>query len=134
MKHFTTQELVPHEAYNLLNEQAIKLIDNRLIETLDFIREALNKPIIVNNWHKGGSFNNRGFRAFNSTVGAEKSAHKEGLAADFDVIGMEAEQVREWLKDNAHILPYPIRVESGVHWVHIDLRAKEGHKVYFFKP
>lgn len=49
-KYFETKELVDQEVYNLLGENAIKLIDSRLIETIDVIREILGVSLICNNW------------------------------------------------------------------------------------
>lgn len=48
-KYFTTQELVDEEVYSLLGDNAIKLIDDRLIETIDAVREILGVPLICNN-------------------------------------------------------------------------------------
>ena len=134
MSYFTTKELVPPETYLKLGDTALTLFDKKILITLEFIREQLGKPITVNNWHTGGHFKYRGFRPADCKVGALKSAHKTGEAVDFNVKNMTAEDVRVWLKKNADILPYPIRCESEVSWVHIDTRAKAGHKVYFFNP
>ena len=62
------------------------------------------------------------------------SAHTMGKAVDFDVEDMKADEVRLWLAKNGKFLPYPIRVESGVSWVHMDVfdNNTEQH-VYFFK-
>ena len=134
MKNFITQELVPTEIYELLGEDSLKLMDKKLIETLLFIRKKLDRGITINTKYKGGRYNLRGYRPKNCAIGALYSAHKEGLALDFDVEGMTANDVRSWLKANENLLPHPIRCENGVSWVHIDVRVKVGHKVYFFNP
>lgn len=131
---FSIKELVPPEIYEAEGNEAWSLIDPRLIETLNWIRANLNRVITVNNWAFNGQYKYRGFRPKDCAIGAVKSAHKEGLAADFDVKGMTADQVRDWLSKNEHSLPYPIRCEEGVNWVHIDLRAKTGYQLYFFEP
>ena len=46
----------------------------------------------------------------------------QGTAVDFDVQGMSAEEVRKWIERNKVLLPYPIRLEEGVNWVHLDMR------------
>ena len=61
------------------------------------------------------------------------SAHVEGQAVDFSVKGMTAAEVRKWLKQHEDRLPYPIRLEDGVKWVHCDVRDA-GVKVYIFNP
>ena len=61
------------------------------------------------------------------------SAHLLGKAVDFSVKGMEAEEVRLWIAKNGHLLPYPVRLESGVSWVHLDVYETDtDQKVYFF--
>ena len=48
-------------------------------------------------------------------------------------IGMTADEVRDRLQDMADRLPFPIRLERNVSWVHLDVAAKEGQeKVYLF--
>lgn len=133
-KHFTLKELVPIDVYNQYGKEAWKLFDEKLIDTIDFIREKLDKPIIINDWQWGGKNQYRGYRPENCKVGALNSAHKDGMAVDMTVKGMTAEDVRTWLKDNHNDLPWPIRCEKDVNWVHVDTRAKFGIKLYFFKP
>jgi hypothetical protein len=48
-KYFEVEELVSKEVYKLLGDNAIKLIDDRLLVVLDEIREILNVPLICNN-------------------------------------------------------------------------------------
>ena len=48
-KYFTTKELVDEEVYSILGENAIKLINDKLIETIDKSREILGVPLICNN-------------------------------------------------------------------------------------
>jgi uncharacterized protein YcbK (DUF882 family) len=59
------------------------------------------------------------------------SPHITGEADDYDVQGMHAEEVRQWLIKNQSKLPYPIRLEAGVTWVHMDCRDA-GEKVFLF--
>ena len=63
------------------------------------------------------------------------SGHPLGKAWDFTVKGMTAQEVRDWLKTNQILLPYPIRVESDVTWVHIDVLeyGQSGNKITYFK-
>jgi hypothetical protein len=58
-----------------------------------------------------------------------------GKAGDFTVQGMTAEEARRRIKDNAHLLPYPLRMEAGVSWLHFDVLPQYGinAKVYEFK-
>lgn len=133
-KYFEIYELIPQDRFELMGEDGWCLLDQKLIDTLDWIRENIDKAMTINDYHWKGLRQFRGWRPEDCAVGAKKSAHKEGRAADFDVSGMTAESVRQWLEQHKNELPHPIRCESDVNWVHIDTKAKEGFKLYFFKP
>jgi uncharacterized protein YcbK (DUF882 family) len=116
-KYFTWQELMPspeYEPYWLI------LMDERLLITLDAIREHYKRPVIVNTWHKGGQFKYRGFRPMNLTLGAKYSQHRFGRAVDFDVQGISPEQVRNDIRSG--LFPEITCIEKDVNWVHIDVR------------
>ena len=141
--YFDTQELVCKHVYERFGDDALKFFDQRLLETLLFIREGINKPIYVNNWQIGGNLSQRGLRCNRCALVKEKtslekvylSAHIFGRGIDFDVKGMTAQQVRDWLDANKSGLPYKIRCESGVSWVHIDLSdyGMGNDKITYFK-
>ena len=145
-KFFSVREVVCPHVYNKWqnSERMIwAFFDPTLLQTLDFIRESLMKPITVNNWADGGSFTQRGLRCNLCPIVSEKnkngklyvSSHILGKAADFDVKGMTAEEVRQWLIKNKEKLPYPICIEEGVNWVHLDMRALAigNDKIYKFR-
>ena len=48
------------------------------------------------------------------------SAHQLGKAVDFNVKDKSAEEVRKLIKQNLDKFEYPIRLEEGTSWVHID--------------
>ena len=62
------------------------------------------------------------------------SAHILDKAGDFTVRGLTAEEVRNKIIQNAHLLPYPIRMEKNVTWLHIDTLQQYNiaEKVYLF--
>lgn len=138
-KYFQLKELVCPHVLAKYGEMAWMFLDSRLILNLDTIRERLNKPIYVNR----GGLTQRGLRCPQCDIVKAKaeagvlymSAHTFGKAVDFDVEGMTAEEVRGWLKEHGAYLPYPIRVENDVTWVHMDVFPnKDNVKVYFFNP
>ena len=61
------------------------------------------------------------------------SSHILGKACDFDVKEMNAAAVRNWIMLHASELPYPISLEDGVSWVHLDMREQGNKKIYLFK-
>lgn len=138
---FKLEELVCPHVFAKYGTVAWSFFDPRLLETVDFLRHRLNKPIVINNWHKNGSFSQRGLRCTNCELFRKAinegslyaSPHMFGQAVDFDVLGFTAEEVREVIISGQAALPYPIRLEAGVSWVHLDVRATD-QKVYLFKP
>ena len=58
------------------------------------------------------------------------SGNTQGVAAL--VIGMTAEEVRQWIIDHADELPYPARLERDVSWIHMDTRCNSYEKVELF--
>jgi hypothetical protein len=104
------------------------MFDIRVLETLLFIRKELGRPITINNWSTGGRFDERGIRCHLCDLVSSKSMtylspHVIGKGLDFDVAGMTAEEVRQWLESNAKSLLHPIRVEDGKSWVHLDVHT-----------
>ena len=140
MKYFGIKELVCPHVYELHGESAWQFLDKKLLETLDWLRDNLGKPIIVNNWAQGGQYSQRGLRCTRCILVIEKvdlrkvylSAHIQGKAVDFHVVGMTAEEVRQWIIDHADELPYPVRLERDVSWVHCDTRCNSYEKVELF--
>ena len=47
--------------------------------------------------------------------------------------GMTAEEARRLIIKNQILLPYPIRLEDGVSWLHLDVYNADKGKVYLFK-
>ena len=138
-KYFNIGELVCPHVFQKFGERAWQFIDSRLIYNLDTIRERLNKPIYVNI----GDLTQRGLRCIQCEMIRDKadkgevymSAHLLGKAVDFNVKDIEPDIVRLWIAKNGHLLPYPVRIESGVTWVHLDVyETNTDQKVYFFKP
>lgn len=145
-KYFKVQELVSSKVYKKYGESSWKFLCPRLLQTLLVIRKKLNKPITINNWHNGGKFSQRGLRSNLGSIFLSKfkkgalylSGHVLGKAVDFDVAGMTANEVRDWLVTNEKILPYKIRLENKlkgkyISWVHLDMIwESKNPKVYKF--
>jgi hypothetical protein len=139
MKYFKAYELVDKQVYDKFGEDSIqRFFDPRLLKVILFIRDSLGKPITINTWHEGGRFSQRGLRTNMSPIVMIKhklylSGHVLGMAIDFDVKGMTAEEVRLWIIKHQKELPYPIRLESKVNWVHLGVDTfKNGIKIDIF--
>jgi hypothetical protein len=139
-EYFGIKELVCKHVYDKWGEKAWQFLDEKLLANLLYIREGIGKPIVVNNWAKGGEYSQRGLRCTRCILVIEQvdlrkvylSQHIFGKAVDFDVKGMDAESVRQWIKAHASELPYPCRVEENVSWVHMDVMNNSSSKVLGF--
>lgn len=121
-KWFKLYELLPPEIYQ--NEDAgWELLDDKLKVTIDFLRELFEIPLIINNWKIGGNRKNCGLRSKACAIGAKLSAHKQGMAADIISPKMTAYAMRKIIHINANKLPYPVRLEANVSWLHVDVRT-----------
>ena len=147
LKHyFKPQELVSPQVYNRFGADSFQFFSTDLLHTLLVIRKNINRPITINNWHVGGTFSQRGLRDNQTPIFKKKfvnnslylSGHVLGMAVDFDVQGLSAHEVRQWLVNNEEILPCKIRLEHllrgvEINWVHLDVKFTEDNpKVYLF--
>ena len=142
-EYFGIEELVDKTVFDKYGEVAWKFMDELLLDCLLIIREELGKPMTINNWKWGGQFSQRGLRHNMSPMVKKKnymylSAHMFGKAVDFDVKGMTAVEVREWIVANEDKLPCKVRLEKNmkgkpISWVHLDIMSDPSKpKVYQF--
>ncbi|MEG2856305.1 hypothetical protein [Bacteroides sp.] len=129
-EYFGIQELVCKHTYQKFGDRAWQFLDTELLHTLLVLRRDVFKAsMIVNNWNQGGSFSQRGLRCNICQLVSDKtkknsiylSAHCNGAGVDFDVSGLSAEAARKRIIEHQSLLPYPIRLEEAVTWVHIDI-------------
>jgi len=133
--HFKLQELFPPEMMGMADGELWSMLDSNLLKVIDRLRDDLGKSISINTWSYGGKFSLRGFRPANSKVGAAKSPHKRGKGLDFDVKGMTAQEVRDYIIANQAKYPEIKRMEDKVNWVHIDTIPVVGaKKIVLFNP
>lgn len=137
-KYFKIQELVSKAVYEKYGEKSWEFIDERLIKTLDLLREHFNKPITVNNWIFGGNLHQRGLRANKDEIVKSKSdyyisQHCLGKAVDLNVKGMTAQEVYEEILKNKSKFPLISRIENIKNtptWVHIDVANTDEFKIF----
>ena len=137
-KYFKIQELVSKAVYEKYGEKSWEFIDERLIKTLDLLREHFNKPITVNNWIFGGNLHQRGLRANKDEIVKSKSdyyisQHCLGKAVDLNVKGMTAQEVYEEILKNKSKFPLISRIENINNtptWVHIDVANTDEFKIF----
>lgn len=125
-RHFKPHEYLPSGFTN------VDVMDWRILEIADIIRELIGLPITINadgrNWC--------GYRPPSCDVGAKRSYHKKGQALDLHCAGMTANNMRQLILKacDGGAMPNLGRMEHGVSWVHIDLGARKNGKVHLFVP
>lgn len=135
-KFFHVSELVCDHTHSRWGERSWQFLDTDYLHALLIIRRyILQVPMTCN--HDGA--HQRGLRCNMCELVKGKtrnyvSSHILGKAGDFTPKGMTAEQARQRIKANAHLLPCPIRLEAGVEWLHFDVLPQYGvtEKVYEF--
>jgi len=142
---FLAQEFLPPLQYkNILRlpedkrEAAFyKLVNPKIVKLANFFREYFDAPVIINNWHSGGTYTLRGWRPKESKIGAKNSQHKIGCAFDCDVKGKSAEEVRKIIQENQPLFYAKglRRNENLVSWVHNDIKETgQTDKIILFNP
>lgn len=143
-KFFKIQEFVDERTFQRWGENAWNFLDDRLLETILVLRrDILKVPMVCNDWCFGGKNSQRGLRSNLSYLVKEKtdnnvlylSQHIFGKALDLVSKKMTAEQMRSLISANQSKLPYPIRMEAGVNWLHFDVMCmiNQTDKIYLFK-
>ena len=135
-QYFKVKELVCPHTYQRYGENAWQFLSACYLETLLIIREQIiSAPMYCNT----SNLNQRGLRCNLCPIVSNKqslylSAHILGKAGDFTVRGLTAEEARNKIIQNAHLLPYPIRMEKNVTWLHIDTLPQHSitEKIHLF--
>lgn len=135
-KYFNIKELVcPHVA-SKFGETAWMFLSTQLLHTLLILREdIIKRPMTINN---GSTFTQRGLRCNMCQIVKGKSspylsAHVLGEGVDFSCSDISAEEVRKLIAADKDKLPYNIRLESDVTWVHVDCYDNNSSKITYFK-
>ena len=135
-KFFQIRELVCEHTHSEWGERAWQFLDTNYLACLLVIRrDILQQPMTCNH----DEATQRGLRCNLCQIVKDKdklylSSHVLGKAGDFTVKGLTAQEARSRIRNNAHLLPCPIRMESGVSWLHFDVLPQFGitAKVYEF--
>ena len=135
-KYFQIRELVCEHTHSEWGERAWQFLDTNYLACLLVIRrDILQQPMTCNH----DEATQRGLRCNLCQIVKDKdklylSSHVLGKAGDFTVKGLTAQEARSRIRNNAHLLPCSIRMESGVSWLHFDVLPQFGinAKVYEF--
>lgn len=144
--YFAIHELVGPRTFNKYGDRAFRFFSTEALYALLITRKNLDRKMTINNWKWGGKFSQRGlrtnvqnlFRQMFKSFKLYLSGHVLGEAFDFDVEGMTAPEVRQWIQDNQHLYPMKIRLENlkngkPINWTHLDtIQEEHNPKVYLF--
>jgi hypothetical protein len=131
-KYFDIQELVCKHTYDRFKNLSWQFLDTEILHTVLVLREDILKVgMICNDYKFGGKRTQRGLRCNICPLCKEKTlknqiyltAHANGAGMDFVFgvkSGMTAAKARQLIKQNSHLLPYNVRIEKDVTWLHID--------------
>tara|TARA_R110000868_G_scaffold407706_2_gene689405 strand:- start:61 stop:522 length:462 start_codon:yes stop_codon:yes gene_type:complete len=149
-KNFDIQEFVPMSLYKLYGDSCIRFIDNRIPLLAqaykDILTELYKEEVLVtiNNKYKGGQFNERGFREFDTTTGALYSDHKYGRAFDssFSLRDGRVLPIKEVYQKLLLRLPQLQLIglttfedlEFSKTWLHSSVRYTNTNKITIVKP
>ena len=130
--HFAIHELVPPHVFEQRGELAWELLDERLLLTLDRLRERYGY-MTVNNYYWGKDREWSGFRTQDSPYYSAYSQHSFGRAADCLFQNISAEEVRKDIlaSPNDPVFELIGSLELGVSWLHFDVRNCDRIKTYY---
>ena len=138
-KYFKIQDLVCPHTLKSWTDKSWMFIDTEILHTLLVLRkEILKVPLVCNT----KTLTQRGLRCNLCEINKDKterdvlslSAHSNGKGFDLSSPDMSAEQMRKKIMQHADLLPYPVRIEEDVNWLHIDCYDMGNpYKITFFK-
>ncbi len=141
-KYFDIRDLVCPHTYAKFGSNSWQFLDTEILHVLLVLRiDILKTPLIINTYLKGGDKTQRGLRCNICQLVKEKTAenqiyltaHANGAGLDIIPTGMTAEQARKKIESLKALLPYPVRLERDVTWIHIDIYDyMNGNQVNFF--
>lgn len=140
-KYFKIQELVCPHVYNKYGEKSWMFLSTDSLHLLLALRvRILNVPLICNSYSK--NLTQRGFRCNLCELNKDKtikgvlsiSAHSTGKGWDLTSPNMTAEEMRQKIQEKTHLLPYNVRIEKDVNWLHIDVynTMDNNNKITYF--
>ena len=132
-KHFAIHELVPKHIFEKRGEKAWQLLDERLLITLDRLRERYGS-MNMNNYHWGGNDQWRGLRTPDSPYYSQTSQHSYGRAADPIFRHVSVDRVRHDLDQEPDDETFKLinSIELDVSWFHFDVRNCD--RVMSYRP
>ena len=139
INYFRMEEFVSKNIYLKYKEKSQWFIDPRIRKLANFTRKFFGKPVKINDWVWGGTFEQRGFREPESIVGTNLSQHRFCRAIDINVADMTPKTVYGAILANQRVF-----MEAGLTcmediidtptWNHLDIRNTGEQTIIIVKP
>lgn len=140
-KYFKITELVCPHVFKKHGERSWKFLVTIYLHTLLVLRrDILQVPLVCNT----ATLTQRGLRCNLCDIVKENteddivylSAHHLGIGGDLSSPEMTAEEMRQKIEEKQDLLPYPVRIELKVNWLHIDCYddIDNDNKITYFNP
>ena len=135
-RFFQVRELVCSHVFSKWGERSWQFLSTDYLHNLLVIRrDILQMPMVCS--HDAGAhgvLRCNMCKMVKEKKAAYLSSHILGRAGDFSVQGLTAQEARSRIRTMQNLLPYPMRMEGGVSWLHIDTLPQFGitEKVYEF--
>ena len=140
-RYFKIQELVCPHVFAKHGEISWMFLSTLYLHTLLVLRTKILKvPLVCNT----KMLTQRGLRCNLCDIVQEKtdadivylSAHHLGIGGDLSSPEMTAEEMRKKIEEKQDLLPYPVRIELNVNWLHIDCYddIDNDNKITYFNP
>lgn len=133
-KNFILQEFVSKTFWEKWGERSIWFIDQRIVESVQTLRDELGVPLTINNWFYGGSRQASGLRVEGMLEWLAYSQHSFGRAVDVVSSSITADDMRQFLYSNKNKFPHITAIETNVSWLHIDCRETKMNDYLLFNP
>jgi len=136
-EHFYLQEFLPEEVFDYFKNDGIWLLDRKIIDLAQLIRERAKRPITINNWMDDGKFQERGFRSYNSNVGVRFSQHRFGRAIDFsatNLLQIYTDITKNFSEYKKAGLTTVENIGNTLKWIHCDTRYTGLESLLIIKP
>jgi hypothetical protein len=131
--HFSVKEAIYLPTWGRMATEEDGLNDEvksnliKLFTVMDQVRDYFNTPIHVHVTYRPAAYNKQ-------IGGALNSSHIQGLACDFDVVGMVCEVARQKILTDNMLETWNMRMEnngSSSNWIHLSIDWIPGHNRYF---
>ena len=130
MRYFSVKELVPKEVYRVRGESAIELMDKRIIDMMELLRDWCGKPMIVNDNNRNWS----GYRTKECPQYTPYSQHNFGRAID-SICEIKPIEFHKQILMNLNLYKHIRFLEADINWLHIDCRDnRDNDRIKIWSP